>query len=83
MSSSTPANWARTIRDAEWRYTYYPIGKGEQLFNLEEDPDEQVNLAGDPEYANTRLEMRDRLLEAEILQGYPYSPRSFYAFGVH
>ena len=33
--------WARTIRTSRYRYTFYPDGNGEQLFNLEVDPDEQ------------------------------------------
>ena len=83
IDSNTPANWARTVRTAEWRYTMYPWGNGEQLFNLSGDPDEQVNRAGDPDFAVVRGEMRDRLLEEVILQDYPHSPRSRFAYDVH
>ena len=83
IDSNTPANWARTVRTAEWRYTMYPQGNGEQLFNLVDDPDEQVNLAGEAEFAEVRSEMRDRLLEMVILQDYPHSPRSRFAYDVH
>jgi hypothetical protein len=83
ISTATPANWARTVRDREWRYTMYPTGKGEQLFHLSEDPDEQRNLAGDPAFATVRRNMRDRLLEHVILQDYPQSPRDLFAIGVH
>jgi arylsulfatase A-like enzyme len=79
----TPHQWARTIRTHEWRYTMYPQGHGEQLFNLNDDPDETVNLVYDSAYANVRREMRERLLEAVIMQDWPHSPRDLFAHGVH
>ena len=83
IDSNAPANWARTVRTVEWRYTMYPQGNGEQLFNLVDDPDEQVNLAGEAEFSKVRSEMRDRLLEMVILQDYPHSPRARFAYDVH
>ncbi len=80
---SGTACWARTIRTAEWRYTMYPGGRGEQLFRIREDPNETKNLAFDPRFANARSRMRDRLLELMILQDYPHTPRSRFALGVH
>ena len=59
------------MRTADWRYTRYPNGTGEQLFHLAEDPDEQHNLAGDPAYATVRNELCERLLDLVILQDYP------------
>ena len=75
--------WARSVRTRDWRYTMYPRGEGEQLFNLRNDPDETKNLAADPAYAAARREMRDHLLESVILQDYPHTPRALYALGVH
>ena len=83
LSSSAPAFWARTVRTKDWRYTMYPCDEGEQLFCLTDDPDEQRNLAYDPEYGKIRQQMRDRLLDLVILQDYPHTPRSCYAHGVH
>ncbi len=78
----TPDRWARSVRTHEWRYTTYPQGGGEQLFDLINDPDEQHNLVRDPAYGGVRRDLRDRLLELLILQDYPHSPRSRFAFGV-
>ena len=78
----TPDRWARTVRTHDWRYTMYPHGGGEQLFNLKHDPDEQRNLARDPAYEGTRRDMRDRLLELLIEQDYPHSPRGRFVYGV-
>lgn len=78
----TPERWARSVRTHEWRYTTYPQGGGEQLFNLTTDPDEQRDLARHPAYDGMRRDLRDRLLELLILQDYPHSPRSRFAFGV-
>ena len=83
ISSASTANWARTVRTTEWRYTTYPQGQGEQLYSLQDDPDEQHNLAGDPGAAAARREMRDRLLDLLILQDYPTTVRSLFALGVH
>ncbi|MCY4411379.1 MAG: sulfatase-like hydrolase/transferase [Caldilineaceae bacterium] len=82
-NSRTPQNWARTIRTHEWRYTLYPGGAGEQLFHISDDADETRNLAGDASKAKIRGAMRDRLLEAVILQDYPHPPRDLFALGVH
>ncbi|HTM50092.1 MAG TPA: sulfatase-like hydrolase/transferase [Bryobacteraceae bacterium] len=75
--------WARSVRTRDWRYSMYPRGEGEQLFDLRNDPHETKNLAADPAYKASRAEMRDRLLEAVILQDYPHTPRALYALGVH
>jgi len=80
--SNTPNDWARTVRTAKWRYTWYP-DDGEQLFNLHDDPDEQKNLARDPAHAAVRAEMRDRLLKLIVLQDWPRTRRELFALGVH
>jgi len=82
IDSTTPANWARTSRTGEWRYTLYPGGGGEQLFSLRNDPDEQRNLARDGGYAKIRAEMRDRLLEDLIRADYPHTRKGLYGLGV-
>ena len=83
IDSCSPRNWARTVRTNAWRYTLYPGGAGEQLFDLRQDPDERANLAGDSGYRAIRAEMRDRLLDLVILQDYPHSRRNLFAMGVH
>jgi arylsulfatase A-like enzyme len=75
--------WARTIRTSRYRYTYYPDGNGEQLFDLEADPDEQKNLVSDPEHSSLRQELKDRLMELIIRQDYPVPPRDLFLFGIH
>ena len=69
--SAEPGDWARSVRTERYRYTYYPRGGGEQLFDLESDPDEQRNLVGDSAAAGRRSEMRDLLFELIILQDHP------------
>jgi choline-sulfatase len=75
--------WARTVRTDRYRYSLFMDGGGEQLFDLIDDPDEQVNLAErqDPDAQRIRRELRDLLLEAVILDGYPPSPRGLYRLG--
>ena len=83
IARSTLSDWARTLRTADWRYTLYPGGHGEQLFRLADDPDETRNLAADPAHAAVRRDLRDRLLDLIIRQDYPHSPRERFALGVH
>jgi arylsulfatase len=80
---ATPQQWARTVRDERFRFTWYPNGGGEQLFDLERDPDETVNRAADADYATVRNDLRDRLLECIVMQDYPHVPRGLYSLGVH
>ncbi len=83
ISSTNPGQWARTIRTKEYRYTFYPRGNGEQLFDLWNDSDEQKNLAGSPEHAKVRTDLRDRLMELIVMQDYPKTRRELFALGVH
>ncbi|MBT5877227.1 MAG: sulfatase-like hydrolase/transferase [Candidatus Latescibacteria bacterium] len=83
INSAHHGQWARTVRTEQYRYTYYPDGHGEQLFDLLKDPDEQNNLVADPTYAETRIHLRDRLLDLVIQQDYPKTRRDLFAFGVH
>ena len=83
IDSNTLDRWARTVVDDRFRYTWYPEGSGQQLFDLAADPGEQVNLAGRPEYRGQRDRLRDLLLEQVVLQAYPATPRSRFAYGVH
>ena len=45
------------IRDGGWKYTACKADP-EQLFDLQTDPDERVNLAGDPAHAATLQHLR-------------------------
>jgi len=83
INSAHASQWARTVRTKDFRYTFYPDGGGEQLFDLGNDPDEQRNLAADPGHAETRRELRDRLMELIVMQDYPKTRRELFALGVH
>ena len=83
LLSVEPGDWARTIRTKDFRYTFYPDGNGEQLFDLRVDPDEQDNVVADPAFATVRQELRDHLLELVVLQDHPKTRRELFALGVH
>lgn len=78
---TSPGSWARTIRTGRYRYTRFFNGGGAQLFDLETDPDEQHNLAGDPRHSLLEAGLKDQLFELAVLDSYPPSPRDLYAVG--
>ncbi|MBN2711806.1 MAG: sulfatase-like hydrolase/transferase [Planctomycetes bacterium] len=55
----------RMLRTDRFKYTRYREGDGEELYDLEADPGEQRNLAGQPEYAS-ELERHRALLDKHI-----------------
>jgi arylsulfatase A-like enzyme len=63
------------LRNARFKYVrYFDHGDHEFLHDLESDPDELVNLAGDPKYADTLQAMRQRT-DARVEQlGGPLDP---------
>ncbi len=52
---------SRMIRRGRWKYSYYD-GYPDQLFDLDDDPDEMTDLAREPSHADVRRELRSALL---------------------
>jgi arylsulfatase A-like enzyme len=50
------------IRDQRFKYVHFGGGLPPVLFDLDDDPHETLNRAGDPAYLAARLEMAERLL---------------------
>jgi len=73
------------IREDEWKYIFMANGGREQLFNVEEDPDELTNRLGDEPRVADRLrqsairELRRRgetdALDGDALASFPYEER--------
>ena len=59
-------NPIRSIRTHEFKYNLY-VQFGEELYDLKNDPEEIVNLAGDAEYADMKLDLR-RALDTWMLE---------------
>ncbi|MEM6279657.1 MAG: sulfatase/phosphatase domain-containing protein, partial [Verrucomicrobiota bacterium] len=64
-------NGGESIRTHDWRFNHWGFGKkGEELYDLENDPGEFTNLAGDPEYTDNLEALRSRLREKRDEAGY-------------
>lgn len=59
------AHSSRMIRDQRYKMIWYPTGNHFQLFDLNEDPKEMVDLGGDPDHAET-LERMKGLLKSSL-----------------
>jgi len=69
----------RGVRDERWKYIRWNLAPSEEeLYNLQNDPDEQRNLAQDAEHASTLNHLRGRLamLRRDYQDGDPddYAP---------
>ena len=54
------------VTDDGWRLTRYVHAGEGQMMNLREDPDEQRNLYGRPEWVEKRQELLERLIAASV-----------------
>ena len=60
-----------SIRTPDWRYTHWGFGKkGQELYDLKNDPGEFTNLAGNPQYADRLSELKQRLEASRTKAGY-------------
>ena len=53
------------VRKGDWKYCWYENSKA-QLFNLNKDPKELINLIANPEYANVVKELNAIAMENYI-----------------
>ncbi len=53
----------RSLRTDRWRFTEWEEKEPAELYDHENDPDELVNLAGEPEHAGVEKDLRARLYE--------------------
>ncbi|MBI5724369.1 MAG: sulfatase-like hydrolase/transferase [Planctomycetes bacterium] len=67
---NVPGDFVKAIRTPEWKYVWYADGF-EELYDLRNDPNEWVNLAGQAEYRATRELLKMRLLEWHALSEDP------------
>jgi arylsulfatase len=73
------------VREGAWKYIFLANGGGEQLFNLENDPDEQLNCARTAEEVVSHLRSRAvaacdipgarQALDENGLKAFPYMER--------
>lgn len=78
---------SRMLRDRQYKLIWYPCGNHAQLFDMDADPREMVDLARDPAYADVLSDLKSKLrdqmygsdvkwLEGDVLVG--EAGRKFY-----
>ena len=73
------------VREKEWKYIYFANGAVEQLFNVQDDPNEvRTRIADAPDVAQRLREVAieackntnvDRALNSQGFVSFPYGPR--------
>jgi len=76
MDASPTKAWVieQGLSDTEWRPFLdraFALRPGEELYALKADPDQLHNVAADPQFAEVRKELSERLLEALRASGDP------------
>lgn len=52
----------RMVHDGRFKLIYYPVGNYTQLFDIKNDPEERINLAGNSEYCDVEKKLIDFLI---------------------
>lgn len=68
----TYENKMRAVSDGRWKLIRYPPINHEQLFDLEQDPDELVNLASNPDYQDRLTSLRSLMEDHHAALGDPH-----------
>ena len=72
---NVPGDYNKSIRTADFRYTWYGDGS-EELYDHRTDPHEWHNVVDDPAYADDKMRLKLRLLEWNALSEDPLDPLS-------
>ena len=71
LAFSISRSGGESIRTPEWRFTHWGFGaKGEELYDLKNDPSEFNNLAKDPNYSDRLNQLKTRLKTKRKAAGY-------------
>ena len=71
LAFSISRSGGESIRTPEWRFTHWGFGaKGEELYDLKNDPSEFNNLAKNPNYSDRLNQLRTRLKTKRKSAGY-------------
>lgn len=57
----------KMVRTRAWKYVHDPLGDRDELYHLEQDPWELVNVINNPAYSDVIAELRFKLLDWTIL----------------
>lgn len=71
---NVPGDFVKCVRTRDRKYAWYPNSGEEELYDLEADPGETVNLAADTGWANEKSALRARLLEWAVRTEDPRDP---------
>jgi len=69
LEATVRGDMYHAITDGRWKYIHYAEGGTEQLFDLENDPNELTNLAGKPEAREEQARLKKELIARHEARG--------------
>ena len=62
-SFNVPGDFSQSMRTSKYKYIVYPNSNEEEFYDLEADPGEVKNLAGDARYTDIKKDMRQHIIQ--------------------
>lgn len=83
QSDMIQKSWKKTLVTQDFRYSITVGHNIEELYDLRKDPEELNNVIDDPEYRESKNDMKHQLLNRIMMADFPLPPRDLQVIGAH